>query len=164
MDLIKPEVGLIFWTALSFFILLFILGKYAWKPILAAVAERENSIESALSKAEAVREEMSRLTRENESLIKQARAERDAIIAEGTKVKNQIISEAKAVAQKEGARQVELARQEINTQKAIAIADVKNQVASLSLEIAEKILRKQFEDQKKQDELVKELLKEVKLT
>jgi F-type H+-transporting ATPase subunit b len=164
MELIKPEVGLIFWTALSFFILLFILGKYAWKPILAAVAERENSIESALSKAEAVREEMSRLTSENESLIKQARAERDAIIAEGTKVKNQIISEAKAVAQKEGARQVELARQEINTQKAIAIADVKNQVASLSLEIAEKILRKQFEDQKKQDELVKELLKEVKLS
>jgi F-type H+-transporting ATPase subunit b len=145
-------------------ILLFILRKYAWKPILAAVAERENSIESALLKADAVREEMARLTNENEALLKQARAERDAIIAEGTKVKNQIISDAKESAQKEGARQIELARQEINNQKLIAIADVKNQVASLSLEIAEKILRKQFEDQKKQDELVKELLRDVKLS
>jgi F-type H+-transporting ATPase subunit b len=164
MDLIKPEVGLIFWTALSFFILLFILGKYAWKPILNAVTERENSIESALTKAEAVKEEMARLTNENEALLKKARAERDAILLEATKVKNQIIGEAKDVAQKEGARLLDNARQEINNQKLIAIADIKNQVASLSLEIAEKILRKQFEDQKKQDELVKELLKEVKLS
>ncbi|MDB5006460.1 MAG: synthase subunit [Mucilaginibacter sp.] len=164
MDLIKPEVGLIFWTSLSFLILLFILGKYAWKPILAAVNEREQSIETALSRAEAVKEEMSRLTSENEALLKQARAERDAILSEATKVKNQIISEAKDAAQKEGTRQIELARVEINNQKAIAMADVKNQVATLSIDIAEKILRKQFEDQKKQDDLVKELLKEVKLS
>ncbi|MBB3054959.1 F0F1 ATP synthase subunit B [Mucilaginibacter gotjawali] len=164
MDLVTPALGLVFWTTLCFAILLFILGKFAWKPILAAVAERENSIESALSKAEAVKEEMARLTSENEALLKQARAERDTILAEATKVKNQIISEAKEAAQKEGSRQIELARVEINNQKAIAMADVKNQVASLSLEIAEKILRKQFEDSKKQDELVKELLKEVKLS
>ena len=164
MDLVKPEVGLIFWTTLSFLILLFILGKFAWKPILAAVAERENSIESALSRAEAVKEEMARLTNENEALLKSARAERDTILAEATKVKNQIIGEAKEAAQKEAARQMEIARIEINNQKAIAMADVKNQVASLSLDIAEKVLRKQFEDQKKQDDLVKELLKDVKLS
>jgi len=164
MELVTPEVGLIFWTTLSFFILLFILGKFAWKPILAAVAERENSIESALSKAEAVKEEMARLTSENEALLKQARAERDAILAEATKVKNQIISDAKDSANREGARLIEHARLEINNQKAIAIADVKNQVATLSLEIAEKVLRKQFEDQKKQDELVKDLLRDVKLS
>ncbi|MDR3693244.1 F0F1 ATP synthase subunit B [Mucilaginibacter sp.] len=164
MDLVSPNPGLILWTAITFLILLFILRKYAWKPILKAVTDRENSIESALLKAEAVKEEMTRLTSENEALLKQARAERDAILAEGTKVKNQIISEAKESAQKEGSRQIELARIEINNQKAIAMADVKNQVASLSLEIAEKILRKQFEDSKKQDELVKELLKEVKLS
>ena len=164
MDLVTPDIGLVVWTTLCFAILLFILGKFAWKPILAAVAERENSIESALSRAEAVKEEMARLTNENEVLIKQARAERDAILAEATKVKNQIISEAKESAQKEGARQMELARIEINNQKLIAMADVKNQVASLSIEIAEKILRKQFEDQKKQDQLVNELLKEVKLS
>ncbi len=164
MDLVTPDLGLVFWTTLCFGILLFILGKYAWKPILAAVAERENSIESALLKAEAVKEEMARLTNENEALLKQARAERDTILAEATKVKNQIIAEAKEAAQKEGSRQIEMARVEINSQKAIAMADVKNQVASLSIEIAEKILRKQFEDQKKQDDLVKELLKEVKLS
>ncbi len=164
MELVTPEVGLIFWTALSFFILLFILRKYAWKPILAAVAERENSIESALSKAEAVKEEMARLTSENEALLKQARAERDTILSEATKVKNQIISDAKDAAHKEGARQIEQARMEINNQKAIAMADVKNQVAALSLEIAEKVLRKQFEDSKKQDELVRDLLKDVKLS
>jgi F-type H+-transporting ATPase subunit b len=164
MDLVTPDLGLVVWTTICFAILLFILGKYAWKPILAAVAERENSIESALSQAEAVKEEMARLTNENEALLKQARAERDAILSEATKVKNQIIFDAKDSAQKEGAKMIEKARTEINNQKLIAIADVKNQVASLSLEIAEKVLRKQFEDQKKQDELVKELLKEVKLS
>ena len=164
MDLVSPNPGLIFWTALTFLILLYILRKYAWKPILQAVTERENSIESALLKADAVREEMARLTTENEALLKHARAERDSILAEATKVKNQIIHEAKEAAQKEGAHQIELARIEINNQKAIAMAGVKNQVATLSIEIAEKVLRKQFEDSKKQDELVKELLKEVKLS
>jgi F-type H+-transporting ATPase subunit b len=154
MELVTPEVGLIFWTTLSFLILLFLLGKFAWKPILAAVNEREQSIETALSRAEAVKEEMARLTNENEALLKSARAERDAILSEATKVKNQIISDAKEAAHKEGSRQIELARIEINNQKAIAMA----------LEIAEKVLRKQFEDQKKQDELVKDLLKEVKLS
>ena len=110
MDLVSPNPGLILWTAITFLILLFILRKYAWKPILQAVTDRENSIESALLKADAVREEMARLTNENENLLKQARAERDAIISEGTKVKNHIISEAKEAAQKEGARQIELAR------------------------------------------------------
>src|ERR1700744_580966 len=164
MDLVSPNPGLILWTAITFLILLYILRKYAWKPILQAVTDRENSIESALLKAEAVKEEMARLTNENEALLKQARAERDSILAEATRVKNQIIGDAKDAAQKEGARQIELARIEINNQKAIAMADVKNQVASLSLDIAEKVLRKQFEDQKKQDELVKELLRDVKLS
>jgi F-type H+-transporting ATPase subunit b len=164
MDLVTPQLGLIFWTTVSFLILLYILGKYAWKPILTAVAEREQSIDAALSKAEAVREEMARLTNENEALLKQARAERDAILSEATKVKNQIIGDAKDAAHREGARLMENARQEINNQKLIAIADIKNQVATLSIDIAEKILRKQFEDQKKQDELVKELLRDVKLS
>jgi len=163
MDLVTPHLGLVVWTTLCFGILLFLLGKYAWKPILAAVAERENSIESALLRAEAVKEEMARLTNENEALLKQARAERDAILSEAKKVKDQMITDAKATAHTEGARMIELARVEINNQKAIAMADVKNQVASLSLEIAEKVLRKQFEDQAKQDELVSQLLKEVKL-
>jgi F-type H+-transporting ATPase subunit b len=163
MELVTPEIGLVVWTTVSFLILLFLLGKFAWKPILGAINERESFIEDALLKAEAAKDEMSRLTNENEALLKQARAERDLILAEAKKVKDQIIGDAKEAAQTEGARMIELARVEINNQKAIAMADVKNQVAALSLEIAEKVLRKQFEDSQKQDELVSQLLKEVKL-
>jgi len=163
MELVTPEIGLVFWTTLSFLILLILLGKFAWKPILTAINERERSIEDSLSRAEAAKEEMARLTNENEALLKQAYAERDIILQEARKLKDKIVSEAKDAAQAEGARMIENARLEINMQKALAIADVKNQVATLSIEIAEKVLRKQFEDAKKQDELVTELLREVKL-
>ena len=163
MNLVTPQIGLVFWTTLCFAILLFILRKFAWKPILEAISERERSIEDSLSKAEAAKEEMARLTNENEALLKQAYAERDVILQEARKLKDKIVSEAKEAAQTEGARMIENARLEINMQKALAIADVKNQVATLSIEIAEKVLRKQFEDAKKQDALVTELLKEVKL-
>jgi F-type H+-transporting ATPase subunit b len=163
MELVTPDIGLVFWTTVCFAILLFILRKFAWKPILEAISERERSIEDSLSKAEAAKEEMARLTNENEALLKQAYAERDVILQEARKLKDKIVSEAKEAAQTEGARMIENARLEINMQKALAIADVKNQVATLSIEIAEKVLRKQFEDVKKQDALVTELLKEVKL-
>jgi F-type H+-transporting ATPase subunit b len=163
MELVTPELGLVFWTTISFLIFLFLLGKFAWKPILAAINEREVSIENALMRAEAAKEEMARLTSENESLLREARAERDIILQEARKLKDKIVGEAKEAAQEEGARMIEKAKVEINMQKALAIADVKNQVATLSLEIAEKVLRKQFEDASKQDELVTELLKEVKL-
>jgi len=163
MDLVTPDIGLVFWTTVCFVILLVILGKFAWKPILASVDEREKSIESALSRAEAAKDEMARLTSENDELLKQARAERDLILREAKQVKDHIIAEAKDAANAEGTRMIERARLEIDNQKAIAMADVKNQVATLSIEIAEKILRKQFEDQHKQDQLVADLLKEVKL-
>jgi F-type H+-transporting ATPase subunit b len=163
MELVTPEIGLVFWTTVSFLILLFLLRKFAWKPILASINERELSIEDALSKAEAARDEMSRLTGENEELLKQARAERDLILREAKHVKDQIIGEAKDAAQKEGARMIEKARIEIDNQTAIAMAGVKEQVASLSIEIAEKVLRKQFEDKQKQEDLVEDLLKKVKL-
>ncbi|SDP98193.1 ATP synthase F0 subcomplex B subunit [Mucilaginibacter sp. OK268] len=163
MDLVTPNLGLVVWTTISFAILLFLLGKFAWKPILGALNDRERFIEDSLSKAEAAKDEMARLTNENESLLKQARAERDQILSEARKVKEQMIVDAKELAHKEGARMIELARVEINNQKSIAMADVKNQVATLSLQIAEKVLRKQFEDHQKQDELVSQLLKEVKL-
>jgi len=163
MELVTPEIGLVFWTTVSFLILFFLLAKFAWKPIMGAIDDRERSIEDALLKAEAAKDEMARLTNENDELLKKTRAERDLILLEAKKLKDHIVAEAKEAAHKEGARQIELARIEINNQKNIAMADVKNQVASLSLEIAEKILRKQFEDQSKQDELVADLLKEVKL-
>ncbi|QXV65445.1 F0F1 ATP synthase subunit B [Mucilaginibacter achroorhodeus] len=163
MELVTPEIGLVFWTTVSFLVLFFLLGKFAWKPIMGAIDDRERSIEDALLKAEAAKEEMSRLTNENEVLLKQARAERDLILSEAKKIKDQIVADAKEAAHKEGARQIELARVEINNQKAIAMADVKNQVAQLSIQVAEKILQNQLQDQQKQDELVSQLLKEVKL-
>lgn len=163
MELVTPEIGLVFWTTLSFLILFLLLRIFAWKPIMAAIGERERSIEDALLKAEAAKEEMARLTNENDHLLKQARAERDLILKEAKQVKDQIIGEAKNAAQLEGNKLIEKAKAEINNQKAIAMADVKNQIATLSLDIAEKILRKQFDDQQKQNELVADLLKEVKL-
>ena len=163
MELVTPEIGLVFWTTLSFLILFLLLRIFAWKPIMAAIGERERSIEDALLKAEAAKEEMARLTNENDHLLKQARAERDLILKEAKQVKDQIIGEAKNAAQLEGNKLIEKAKAEINNQKAIAMADVKNQISTLSLDIAEKILRKQFDDQQKQNELVADLLKEVKL-
>jgi F-type H+-transporting ATPase subunit b len=161
--LVSPDPGLFIWSVIAFAILFVVLRKMAWKPILGALDERERFIEDSLSKAEAAKEEMSRLTSENEALLKQARIERDAILQDAKKIKDQIISDAKEAAHKEGARQIELARIDIHNQKTIAMADVRNQVAALSIEIAEKVLRKQFEDQGKQDALVADLLKEVKL-
>lgn len=161
--LVSPDPGLLIWSTVAFLLLFFLLSKYAWKPIVKALDERERSIEDALAKAEMAKEEMAKLTNENEQLLKQARIERDAILKEAKELKDQIVSDAKTSAQTEGAKMIEKARQEIDNQKIAAMAEVKNQVATLSIQIAEKVLRKQFEDQNKQDTLVSDLLKEVKL-
>jgi len=162
-NLLNDRLGFVVWSFVAFVLLLILLAKFAWKPIMSAIAARERSIEDALLKAEAAKEEMARLTNENEQLLKEARAERDLILREARHMKDQIVNEAKELAQAEGARMIEKARVEINNQKAIALADVKNQVAELSVEIAEKVLRKQFENQREQDQLVADLLKEVKI-
>jgi len=161
--LVSPDPGLFIWSAVSFLVLLGVLRIMAWKPIVAALNEREQSIEGALLKAEAAKEEMSRLIGENEELLKHARAERDLILKEAKQVKDQIIGEAKDAAMKEGNKMIEKARVEIDNQKATAMAEVKDLVATLSIEIAEKVLRKQFEKADRQDELVADLLKQVKL-
>jgi F-type H+-transporting ATPase subunit b len=163
MELVTPSIGLVFWTLVSFLVLLVLLKKLAWKPVLGAIHERERSIEDALNRAELAREEMSRLSSENEALLKEARAERDQILKEAKELKDQIVSEARNTAQAEGAKMIEKAKVEINNQKIAALDEVKNQVASLSLDIAEKVLRKQFDDKQKQDALVSDLLKDVKL-
>ncbi|HTN19430.1 MAG TPA: F0F1 ATP synthase subunit B [Pelobium sp.] len=163
MELVTPSIGLVFWTFVSFLVLLVLLKKLAWKPVLGAIHERERSIEDALNRAELAREEMSRLSSENEALLKEARAERDQILKEAKELKDQIVSEARNTAQAEGAKMIEKAKVEINNQKIAALDEVKNQVASLSLDIAEKVLRKQFDDKQKQDALVSDLLKDVKL-
>lgn len=163
MELVTPSIGLVFWTLVSFLILLFLLKKLAWKPVLGAIYERERSIEDALNRAEIAREEIASLTNQNESLLKQARAERDEILKQAKILKDQIVAEAKDSAQVEGAKMIEKAKIEINNQKIAALSEIKNQVATLSLDIAEKVLRHHFEDKQKQELLVSDLLKDVKL-
>lgn len=161
--LVSPDPGLFIWSTVAFLILFFLLSKFAWKPIVKALDERERSIEDALSKAEMAKAEMAKLISENEDLLKEARLERDSILKEAKEIKDQIINDAKDQAKIEGARLIEKAKDEITNQKLAAMAEIKNQVSSLSLAIAEKVLRKQLEDQDKQQALVNDLLKEVKL-
>ena len=161
--LVSPDPGLFIWSTVAFLILFFLLSKFAWKPIVQALDERERSIEDALSKAEMANAEMAKLISENEDLLKEARLERDSILKESKEIKDKIIHDAKDLAKIEGAKLIEAAKTEITNQKLAAMAEIKNQVSTLSLDIAEKVLRKQLEDQGKQQELVRELLKEVKL-
>jgi len=161
--ILNHHLGFVVWSTIAFALLLVILGKFAWKPILGAIHERELSIETALASAENAKAEMARLTSQNEALLKEARIERDAILKEAKDLKDKILAEARNSAQTEGAKLIEKAKAEIDSQKAAALAEVKDQVAELSIEIAEKILRRQFEDQNQQQALVADLLKEVKL-
>jgi len=161
--ILNHHLGFVVWASVAFLLLLIILKKLAWKPILGMISERERFIENALASAEKAKEEMARLTNENESLLKEARAERDLILKEAKELKDKIVAEARTSAQTEGAKMIEKAKQEIDSQKVAALNEVKNQVATLSIEIAEKILRNQFEDRNKQQALVSDLLKEVKL-
>jgi F-type H+-transporting ATPase subunit b len=161
--LVSPDPGLFIWSTVAFLILFFLLSKFAWKPIVKALDERERSIEDALSKAEMAKAEMAKLISENEDLLKEARLERDNILKEAKEIKDQIINDAKDQAKAEGTKLIEKAKDEITNQKLAAMAEIKNQVSGLSLAIAEKVLRKQLEDQDKQQALVNDLLKEVKL-
>jgi F-type H+-transporting ATPase subunit b len=163
MELVTPSIGLVFWTALAFICLLILLRKFAWKPILGAIHEREQFIDDALNKAELAKQEMARLTSQNEELMKQARAERDEILKEAKILKDSIVNEAKTSAQTEGAKLIEKARVEIENQKKVALAELKGQVSALSLEIAERVLRSQLDDKAKQQDLVNSLLKDVEL-
>lgn len=163
MDLLVPEIGLLVWNTVAFLILVFLLGKFAWKPIMKAIQEREQNISDALNKAELAKQEMARLTAQNQDLMQQARAERDEILKEAKTLKDSILAEAKKQAQVEGAKLIEKAKIEIENQKKAALIEVKDQVSSLSLEIAERVLRNQLDDKAKQEALVTNLLKDVEL-
>jgi F-type H+-transporting ATPase subunit b len=163
MDLITPSTGLIFWQLLGFLGLLFILIKFAWKPILTALEERESSIENALKAAETARNEMANLKTANEKLIAEARLERDIILKKAQEASVKMIDEAKEDAIKAGAQMIANAKAVIETEKQAALADIKSQVASLSLDITEKLLRKNLSDDKAQKALVEGFVNELKL-
>jgi F-type H+-transporting ATPase subunit b len=163
MELVKPAVGLIFWMLVSFGIIFFILKKFAWKPILKALNDRETSIQNTIDEAKKAREEMASLKAGNEKILQEAKAERDKLLKEARETKDAIIAEAKQKAQKEGERMIEQARETIQNEKMAAITELKNQVATLSIEIAEKILKEELSSTEKQKQLVKSLLEDVNL-
>jgi F-type H+-transporting ATPase subunit b len=158
MDLVTPDIGLIFWTTLSFLILLFILGKFAWKPILNSVNDRETSILKALKEAENAREEMKNLTADNERILKDARIEREAMIKEARDIKVKMISDAKEEAKTTADAIISKAQEAIENEKKSAMADLKSQMASLSIEIAEKVVKQELSNKDKQLKLVEDML------
>jgi F-type H+-transporting ATPase subunit b len=149
-SLTTPGIGLIFWTTIVFLLLLVLLGKYAWKPILNAIKTREEGIEKALTSAQSALNDMRELRENNEKILAEAREERDVLIKESREVKDAIIAEAKTKATKESERIITSAREQINNEKNAAISELKNQVASLSIEIAEKILKSELSSDEKQ--------------
>ncbi|AHJ95878.1 F0F1 ATP synthase subunit B [Hymenobacter swuensis] len=163
MQIVTPELGLIFWQLVIFGIVLLLLRAFAWKPILSSLKERESSIEGALRMADQAKLEMQELKAGNEKLLAEARMERDRILKEATDVSNQLIEQAKNKATEEGSRMILQAREAIQNEKNSALAEVKNTAAKLSIDIAERILRRELADQPAQQQLVDSYLKEVKL-
>lgn len=157
------SIGLFFWQTVLFVGLIFLLRKFAWKPILNAVNEREEKIQGALKAAEEAEKKMQALNNESEALLKQAREERDQILKEAREARETMISEAKGKASAEADKIIAQARESINNEKMAAITELKNQVAVLSIEIAEKILKEQLSGDDKQKAMVDNLLKEVNL-
>ena len=164
MELITPEIGLIFWTTVTFLILLFLLKKMAWKPILGAVSDREESIKNALASAENARKEMQNLTADNERILKEARTQRDEMMKEARAIKESMIAEAKDEAKAEANKMIAQAQATIQSEKQAAISEIKTQVAELSVGIAEKVVRKELSNDKDQSQLIEELLKEVTIS
>ena len=163
VSILEPALGLIIWQLLIFGVLFFILAKYAWKPIIGALQEREQSIDDALSLAAKTRQEMTDLKSGNEKLIAEARAERDRVLKEAKEAGDSMIAQAKADAQKVGAEEIEKARAAFNQERINAIASLRKETASLSLEIAEKVLRSQLSNRTAQETLVSSLLADAKL-
>jgi len=152
------SIGLFFWQTLLFVLLLFLLRKYAWKPILNAVNEREEGIKRALDSAEKAKREMENLQADNEKLLKEARAERDVMLKEAREMKTKLISDAKEEAKVEADKMIANAQAAIESEKKAAIAELKSQVASLSVEIAEKVVKSELSDKEKQLKLVENML------
>ena len=163
MQLLTPAFGLIIWTLLAFGIVFFILKKYAWKPILHSMNEREKGIADSLATAENIKTEMSQMKSENEALLVKAREERAQMLKEAKETKDKIINEAKEQAKVETNKIIADAQSVINQQKMAALTDLKNQVGNLVIEVSEKILRRELSNKQEQENYIKQLAENVKL-
>jgi len=158
MELVTPDFGLLFWQIITFLTVLFVLSKFAWKPIISGLKEREESIETALSEAKKAREEMASLVADNQKLILEARKERDKMLDEAQHMASTLLQEAKEKANRETQRMIDSARSEIEISKEAALAELKNYLASTSLNIAEKVIRRNLSTDASQQQLVKGIL------
>ena len=163
MDLVTPDIGLIFWTTVSFAILYFILAKFAWKPILGAVNEREKSIKDALSAAEMAKEEMASLKADNEKILNDAKLQRESLLKEAREIRSRIIADAESEATEKANKLIESAKTAIENEKSAAMKELNNTVVDLSLNIAEKLLSKELDNKEKQQENIHEILENTKL-
>ena len=161
--LVLPDIGLVFWNTIAFVVLLVILGKFAWKPILKAVKTREDNIDNAISQAAKVQAEMAQLKNDNEALLTKAREERATMLKEAKDIKDKMISDAKDLAKAEANKIIVDAQAAINHQKMAALTDIKNQVGNLVIEVSEKVLRKELSNKAEQENFIKQLAGEVKL-
>ncbi len=157
------SVGTVIWSSVAFLIVLFILAKFAWKPILAAIREREESIDEALKSVQTARAEMQNLQASNEELLRQARLERELMLKEARDAKERIVNESKQRADDEYTRILNSAREAIHTEKMAALTEIKTEIATLSIEIAEKLLRAELQSDTKQKALIEKYLEEAKL-
>ncbi len=161
--LIEFSFGLIFWMTVSFLVVLFILGKFAWKPILGVLSERERTIEEALSEAKKARDEFATLKSQNEDLMRAAREEREVLRKEARDIRDREIGQAKAKAKAEGDAMLTRAREEIRNEKNAALTEMKNHVAELSILVAERILKEKLSDAAAQQGLVEKVMSEADL-
>lgn len=157
------EFGLFFWQIIIFVGLILLLKKFAWKPILDAVNEREQGIKDALLSAENARQEMENLQADNQRILNEARAERDAMLKEAREMKEKMIADSKNEAQAQGQKMIEQAKAAIESEKNAAMAELKSQVSTLSLSIAEKLLKEELSNKESQTKLVEKMLGDVKL-
>ena len=160
MSLVTPAIGLMFWTCIIFILLVLVLKKFAWKPILSAVDQRNESISNSLLAAEKARDEIASLTANNEQIIAQAKLDRDALLKEAREMKSEIISKAKDTASKEADKIITSAKEQIYNEKMKALTELKNQVAAISIEMAEKVLGSELSNVDAQKDLVSQALKE----
>jgi F-type H+-transporting ATPase subunit b len=164
MELLIPEFGTIFWTLIAFLVSFYILAKFAWKPMLNALKERDKAIAQSLEAAEKAKSEVARLQSESEKIIAQARVERDKMLQEARNLKESLLGEAREQAKKEGHKLIEDARQAIKTERTAAIQEIKKQVSELSVAISEKVLLHELSDPKKQKDLIEKSLTEIKFS
>ena len=163
MGLVTPDFGLVFWMILSFSIVLFVLKKFAWKPILEMLKERESSIEDALQSAERARDEMNRLQADNQKILQEARAEREKMMKDARDIREQMISDAKKSAETEANKIIASAKIQIENEKATAVNQIKETVVNLSVNIAERLLKTNLDSDAKQKDFINKLLQDVKL-